>query len=295
MTKYLSPVQALWASLFITAFYPISGKMANGYVSPGILLLLSSLVCFLVFLPWLIKTNQLKALFKPQNAKSLMAIGLFNTALPFLCAFVALLYTMPSNAAILNQTELIYSLILSWIFLGERPNKKQLFGTALLLIGVIIILMQNRFTPMWKGDIIVLSSVWLYQVGHIFAKKMPKDLSPEFITAGRAFYGAIFLIPLTYLLTFMNVPVLVKPALKSFLIILYLGAIFNTFGNMFWYRAIRNMDLSKATAVILSYPVFTYMISVVLGMENLSAWHITGLCFALSGAYLLTRVIRGKN
>ena len=40
MTKYLSPVQALWASLFITAFYPISGKMANGYVSPGILLLL---------------------------------------------------------------------------------------------------------------------------------------------------------------------------------------------------------------------------------------------------------------
>ena len=87
----------------------------------------------------------------------------------------------------------------------------------------------------------------------------------------------------------------VKPVLKSFLIILYLGAIFNTFGNMFWYRAIRNMDLAKATAVILSYPVFTYMISVALGMEKIAAWQIAGLCFALSGAYLLTRVIRGKN
>ena len=295
MTKYLSPVQALWASLFITAFYPIAGKMAKGFVSPGILLFLSSVICFCVFVPWLIRTKQLKELFKPQNAKGLMAIGLFNTALPFLCAFIALLWTTPSNAAVLNQTELIYSLVLSWIFLGEKPNKKQLIGTALLLTGVIIILMQNRFTPKWRGDIIVLSSVWIYQVGHIFAKKMPKDLSPEFITAGRAFYGALFLIPLTFLLTFIGMPVVVKPVLKSFLIILYLGAIFNTFGNMFWYRAIRNMDLSKATAVILSYPVFTYIISVALGMEKIAAWQIAGLAFALSGAYLLTRVIRGKK
>ncbi|MBQ4493074.1 MAG: EamA family transporter [Elusimicrobiaceae bacterium] len=295
MTSYLSPVQALWVSLFITAFYPIAGKMAVGFISPGMLLFLGALVCFIVCLPWLIKTKQLKELFNFKKAKYLMAVGLFNTALPFLCMFIALLYTTPSNASILNQTELLYSLILTWIFLGERPNKTQLLGSALLLTGVIIILMQNRWTPQWKGDIIVISSVWLYQVGHIFAKKMPKEFSPEFITAGRAFYGALFLIPLTYALTFIGLPIVFKPVLKSFLIILYLGAIFNTFGNMFWYRAIRNMDLSKATAVILSYPVFTYLISVCLGMDKISILQISGLAFAFSGAYLLTRVIRGKH
>lgn len=295
MTKYLSPVQALWVSLFITAFYPICGKMAVGFVSPGILLFLGALLCFLICLPWLIKTNQLKEVFNPKKAKFLMAVGLFNTALPFLCMFVALLYTTPSNASILNQTELLYSLILTWIFLGERPNKKQLLGSALLIAGVIIILMQNRFTPQWKGDIIVISSVWLYQVGHIFAKKMPKELSPEFIAAGRAFYGALWMIPLTYLLTFIGLPIVVKPALKSLIVIFYMGAIFNTFGNIFWYKAIRNMDLSKATAVMLSYPVFTFIISVVLGMDQISCYKIAGLVLAFSGAYLLTRVIRGKN
>ena len=50
--------------------------------------------------------------------------------------------------------------------------------------------------------------------------ELAKNLSPEFITAGRAFYGAIFLIPLTYLLTFIGVPMVVKPVLKSFLIII---------------------------------------------------------------------------
>ena len=295
MTSYFSPVQALWTSLFITAFYPIFGKMAVGFISPSMLLFLGAFICFIVFLPWLIKTKQLKELFNPKIYKSLIAVGLFNTALPFLCMFIALLWTTPSNAAILNQTELLYSFILSWIFLGERPNRKQLFGSALLLTGVIIILLQNSFTPKWRGDIIVLSSVWLYQVGHIFAKKLPKHLTPEFITAARAFYGMLWMIPLSFLLTFIGLPMAFKPVLKSFLIILYFGAIFHTFGNMFWYRAIRNMDLSKATAVILSYPVFTYLISVSLGMDKISPWQIAGLAFALSGAYLLTRIIRGKK
>lgn len=295
MTSYFSPVQALWASLFITAFYPIAGKSAVGLISPSMLLFLGAFICFLLFLPYLVKTNQLRELFNPKMVKSLMAIGLFNTALPFLCMFIALLYTTPSNAAILNQTELLYSLVLAWLFLGEKPSKKQLFGSALLLTGVIIILLQNRFSPKWRGDIIVLSSVWLFQVGHIFAKRLPKDLSPEFITAARAFYGMLWIIPISFLLSFINLPIFLKPTLKSFLIILYMGGIFHTFGNMFWYRAIRNMDLSKATAVILSYPVFTYLISVALGMENITAWQIAGLAFALSGAYLLTRVIRGKK
>lgn len=295
MTKYLSPLQALWVSLFITAFYPIVGKSAKGFVSPSMLVFCGALLCFLICLPWLIKTKQLKELFAPRMVKSLIAIGLFNTALPFLCIFIALLYTTPSNAAILNQTELIYSLILTWIFLGERPSKKQLIGSALLLGGVIIVLLQNRFSPKWRGDIIVLSSVWVFQVGHIFAKKLPKDLTPEFISAARAFYGALWMIPFSFLLSFIDLPIFLKPTLKSFLILFYMGAIFHTLGNMTWYRAIRNMDVSKATAVILSYPVFTYLISVALGMDKITSYQIAGLFFALSGAYLLTRDIRGKN
>ena len=76
MTKYLSPVQALWISLFITAFYPICGKMAVGYVSPGILLFLGALLCFLICLSWLIKTNQLKEVFNPKKAKFLIKVSI---------------------------------------------------------------------------------------------------------------------------------------------------------------------------------------------------------------------------
>ena len=50
------------------------------------------------------------------------------------------------------------------------------------------------------------------------------------------------------------------------------------------------MPLAKATAVILSYPVFTYVISVAVGFDEIRLYQICGLVLALSGAYMVTLV-----
>ena len=75
-----------------------------------------------------------------------------------------------------------------------------------------------------------------------------------------------------------------------------MSAIINYFlGNSYWYQAIRNMDLSKATAIILSYPVMTYVLSVALGQDRITLAKVVGMILAVGGAYIVTGIVKTKG
>ncbi len=55
------------------------------------------------------------------------------------------------------------------------------------------------------------------------------------------------------------------------------------------------MDLSKATAIILSYPVITFVLSVLLGEDSFSISKIIGMVLAIGGAYIVTMSAKKKS
>ena len=222
-------------------------------------------------------------------------VGLFGSGLPFLCMFIALNYTTPANAAILNQSEAVYSLILSALLLKERPDKKQIFGTALVIIGVISILVCAGISIRLKGDLIVLGTVWMFQVSHITAKKLPDDLPEGLITCARVVYAFLCFLPLAAVLNFCGLPFYCKNSVKGIGTVIFIAVFINTASNILWYRAIRNMSLAKATAIIQTYPVFTYLISVAAGYDKFRALQIFGLVLAMGGAYMVTNTIRKET
>jgi drug/metabolite transporter (DMT)-like permease len=292
----VTPVRALWFSVFVTASYPVAGKLAAGYVSPSIMVLSGAFIAVLCFAPWLTKNKLWGEYFKKETFLPFCFMGLFGTALPFLGMLIALLYTTPANAAILNQTEIIYSLIISAVFLKERPTALQLFGTLLIISGVICIISGDGFSVRWKGDLIVAGVVWMFQVSHAFAKKLPAHLKPAQLSAGRAMSAFVWSVPIALILNAFSFDVKTFVfGWRALAVIFYLGVINYSLSNALWYKAIRNMHLSKATAVMMSYPVFTYLISVLCGTDKLTAGKTTGLILALCGAYLVTNIIRGKQ
>ncbi|MDR0645828.1 MAG: DMT family transporter [Elusimicrobiota bacterium] len=294
--NFISPVQALWISVFVTSVYPVAGKFAVGIISPSLLMISATAAAVLFFAPWLTKNKMWGRYFKKDVFFSFCMIGLFGTALPYLCFFIALKYTTPANAAILNQIEVVYSLILTSIFLRERPSPKQLSGTTFVICGVLLILFANNFSIMWRGDLIILCSVWMFQASHIFAKKLPKNLPPQFISAGRAMFACVWSAPSALVLSNFDFDVLTfNFGWKLFLIVLYMGVVNYAAGNACWYKAIRNMDLSKATGVILCYPAITYIISAFSGFDGFNFKQIAGLILAFFGAYLITNIIKRKK
>ena len=286
----LSPNQALWLALFITAGSPIAGKFTVGYLSPSFILLFGTLTTLLIYAPWLTKNKLWGKFFAKDIRNKLSVMGLFGTALPFLLLLIALRWTTPSNSAILNQAESVYSIIFAILFLKEKPLLKQLLGTFLIVAGAVLILAVNGYTPMWKGDLLVLGTVWMFQVSHIAAKKLPADISVDFITAARGFYGFIWSAVIAVIGLPLGMDISFKMSAPAFISLLYIAVFVYTLRNKFWYEAIRNMPLAKATAVILSYPVFTYIISVAVGFDKIQIYQVCGLILALSGAYMVTLV-----
>ncbi|MBP5429538.1 MAG: DMT family transporter [Elusimicrobiaceae bacterium] len=290
------PVYAVWLAWLATSINVVISKLAVPYVTSALFLFFACLIATLCFRIYFGNNDEWEKLFRKDVWPLALGMGTVGTALPMTIFMVALNYTSPVNAAIANQFEIIYSLILSAIILKERPTLKQIGGSMLILLGVGMIVLEGGTTLQAKGDLMVIGCLWMYQVSHIFAKKLPTDLSPQTIAAARAFYAMPALGILCLVLAFVQGPLQFEANVPTLWIILLSSALINYFlGNSYWYQAIRNMDLSKATAIILSYPVMTYVLSVAFGQDRVTLIKIIGMILAIGGAYIVTGIVKGAK
>lgn len=291
----ISPLIAIWIAWFATAANLVIGKAAVPYVTSALFLLLACLAAGVLFLPYLLKNNCWKILTNRKVWPQCLAMGTFGTALPMTVFMIALNYTTPVNGSILNQFEIIYSLVLSYLILKERPTLRQIWGSVLIILGVGMLLWQAGISLQLKGDLMIIGCLWMFQLSHIFAKKLPAHMEPQLIAAARALFAVPALAVLVVYLALFQGPLMFESnaTLWSTLI---LCAFVNYFlGNTYWYRAIRNMDLGKATAIILSYPVMTFILSVCLGQDTISIYKVLGLILAVGGAYVVTGIVKQQG
>lgn len=287
----MSPLSSLWLSWVITASFPIVAHVGVAGISPVVLAWLAALLGVCYFLPWLIKSGSWKEPLSRKTFWTLAGMGATGTAFPVIIYCAALEYTTPANAAILGQIEVVYSLILARLFLGEKPVAAQLAGTLLVLAGTCLIIFNERFSPRWTGDVLIIAVGWFYQTSHVLAKRLPPECSPRFIAAGRALFGFLTLTPIMAgSLLFSSQRF--NPGATALAALFFQGLILTGFNNVLWYTAIRNMDLAKATAIILSYPVMTIIFSWSLGRETIHGYQLLGLGLALAGAYMVTLLVK---
>lgn len=292
----ISPITAIWMAWFITALNLVVCKIAVPYISSPLFIFISCALSVVCFLPYLLKTGHWRTLCDKKVWPACLAMGTFGTALPMTIFLFALRFTTPTNAAILNQFEIIYSLILTAILLKERPTLRQLLGSALIVSGVILILWQAGLSLQLKGDLLIIGCVWMYQISHIFAKKLPPQLPPALIAAARALFALPALAVLLFVLRIGQGPLLFSSNWTVWGILLFSAIANYTLGNTWWYHAIRNMDLSKATAIILSYPVMTCLLSLLFRQDSFSYFKLGGMLLAIGGAYIVTCAARkGEN
>jgi drug/metabolite transporter (DMT)-like permease len=200
----------------------------------------------------------------------------------------ALNYTTPVNAVILAQIEVFYSVLLSARFLGERPTLKQSLASLLVVAGTALIVLHDLRSPRWRGDLMILATPWMYQVSHVFSKKLPPDLDAMTLSGGRVFYGLITMLPLAAWSLWRGASWSWEtPALG---LLLAQGLLMSSLNFVLWYVAIRGMELAKATTMLLSYPALTLVFSWGLGREQIRAVQIAGLACTFAGALWTARL-----
>lgn len=290
-----SPLAAAWICWAIVGLSPVMGKYAVGVISPVLLVFFGTIIGIFYFTPWITKNHKWGELLNPKTYGKFLFIGTFGTALPFTIFLIALHYTTPGNAAILQQSELLYSLLFALIFLKEIPTKHQLAGSALIVLGVLIILLKAQYTPRWTGDLLIVGSTWMLQAGSTVAKKLPKELDYRVIGMARNLFALPALIVILGVVFYLHEPVTLKANLKMFTVLGYTGLLKYGLAMVVWYKAIRALDLSKVTAIYLSYPVLSLIISTVLGMDTPTLSQLLGLVITSAGAYWVSLTVKREG
>ena len=288
------PFAALVVDWVLTALWPLVGASGLRHYS-GIVFMWAGLVIGLAALsPWLLARGRWRRMLSRDAAPSLLAMG-FLSGLSTTIYILALNYTTPVNAVILAQIEVLYSALLSAHFLDERLTLKQSLASVLVVAGTALIVLHDLRSPRWRGDLMILATPWMYQVSHIFSKKLPRDLDALTLSGGRVLYGLLAMSPLFVWSLLRGGAWSWEPA--ALRILMVQGLLMSSANFVLWYVAIRGMPLSKATTMLLSYPALTLVFSWGLGREQIRAVQIAGLACTFAGALWTARLslARGEN
>ncbi len=281
------PLAALVADWMLTALWPLVGASGLRYYS-GIAFLWAGLAIGLVVLsPWLVARGRWSRVLSRDAAPALLAMGFFS-GLATAIYLAALHYTAPVNAVILAQIEVLYSALLSARFLGERPTLKQSLASLCVVGGTALIVLHDVRSPRWRGDLMILATPWMYQLSHVFSKRLPPDLDALTLSGGRVFYGLLATLPLCAWSLLRGGAWSWAP--EALRILVLQGVLMSSINFVLWYVAIRGMPLSKATTMLLSYPALTLAFSWGLGREPIRAVQLAGLACTFAGALWTARL-----
>lgn len=290
----MNPLLAAWLCWAVVGLSPVVGRYAAPLIHPVLLVFLGSLLAGASFAPYLTKKAQWGVLLAKENRLPFLFIGTFGTAFSFSILLWALHFTTPANAAILQQSELIYSLLIAFLFLKEVPSRGQIGASLLILAGSVLILLKEPYSARWTGDLMIIGSTWMLQAASCVAKKLSARVDPCVIAAARNFY-ALPALGGILLYVFVRGGLYFQPDLTSASIIFYTGIFKYALAMIWWYYAIHKLHLAKVTAIYLSYPVLSFVLSILLGLEKPYFYQFAGLAFTLAGAYCLTRITQKEQ
>jgi len=286
MIRAYSSLLFFW---LIIGFAPIIGGVSVSVIDNILLVFCASIMGFLYFVPYLLKNKSFGLLFKKNNFLPFLLIANFGSALPFCCLLYALKFTTPANTAILNQFELLYSFVFSIIFLKEKVTFKQMLASLLIVCGGVVLMAGSVKNINIKGDLIVILSVWMFQVSHIAAKKLSANIPCQVLAAAKNLYA----LPLLAVLLLMySGDIFIKPCAALYSVLFYMGFIRYGLSYLLWFWAINKLDLAKVTAMALSYPALTLVLSCIFGYDKLTLYNTCGLILSMFGALWLSRCLR---
>ncbi|AOT70736.1 DMT family transporter [Geosporobacter ferrireducens] len=224
---------------------------------------------------------------------ALVVLGLLGFVGYNMVLYSALDYTSSTNAALVSALGPGMIAIFSLYMLKEKISKIQVSGIGVSLIGVLAVLTGGNLTRVFqtaynRGDLLMLAAVLMWTLYSVMGKQL-KEVPPITATAVSAFLSAIMMAP------FAIVQGIDMGNISSLAIIgiLYM-IIFPSVGSfVFWNMSVREIGATQAGIFLNLIPVFTALISWILG-EPVTASQFGGGLLVFIGVYLTTGMLERR-
>jgi len=269
----------------IGAGQPVITRWGAVHLDP--LLFCTSAVVFasICTIPVLYFSGELRMIVDPRYRARLFMMSMAGTVMTSLTLTYGLTRIDAIAGVLLLQTEPVYSLILSTIFVGERPSGRQMLATATILVGIGSVFAGGSFSPLWAAALVFTTPLF-WQTSHVLGLKLMPPLTPISVTGGRFFYAAIIL---TVMLLIFRRGSLVQLADPTSLGVIAVTGLFIYFlSALTWFGAINRLSLAWVTALVVpGIPILSILFAVMFLGEHATTREAIGILISVSGVLAL--------
>ena len=225
--------------------------------------------------------------------KLTFAVGVLNSAIPFVCFTYALLSITTGLSAILNATVPLFGALIAWLWLKDRPSSSRMVGLAVGFVGVSMLAWDKAsFKPDASGAttgwavLAVLFACLCYGAAASVAKRYMRGL-PSLVSATGSQIGAsLALLPLTVCYWPAQ-----SPSLRAWGSVLVLGVVCTGLAYILYFRLIERAGPARALSVTFAIPAFAVLYGVLLLGESITAWMVVCAAVIIAGTMLSTGLV----
>ena len=231
----------------------------------------------LVTLPWLLPM--------PRPAWRTVIIGLAMGAGSFGLMFVALRWASPSEAAIVVQSSVPMTTLLSVWLLGERIHWRRGLGIALALAGVLVVVWQPGFAVS-AGMGFLLAAAFCGSLGAVLMKQMD-DIAPLRFQAWVGLTGLVLLVPLSALIEPQGYQAAAAAGWHFIAAVFWSALVVSVFAHSAYYLLIGRYEANLIAPLTLMTPIVTIALGVAITGDYIDARMALGSAVALLGVLLV--------
>jgi len=222
--------------------------------------------------------------------RSLLVVGLLNSALPFSLLAFSSLFLPAGTTAILNGTVPFFGVAVASIWLREPLSASRIVGLVLGFGGVVVLvgLRGTAITPeIWLAIATGLCAALMYAIAAPFIHLTLRGVPSLVIATGSQLCAAICLLPL---LPFTQ-PVM-PPSRPTVLAVFGLAILSTSLAYILYFRLIHSIGSTRALTVAYLIPLFAMLWGALLLQEAITVSMVAGSGLILLGTAIANQVIR---
>lgn len=228
-------------------------------------------------LPWLLPM--------PRPAWRIIVLGILIGGGNFALMFIALYWVSASEAAIVVQSSVPMTTLLSIVMLGEKIRWRRWLGISLAFGGVLIVMYQPGFR-ISAGMLLLLASAFCGSLGAVMMKQMD-SITPLQFQAWVALTGIFAIAPFSLMFEPHALQSTMAAGWPVLAALLYSALITSIFAHTAYYFLIGKYEANLVAALTLMTPLITLALGSILIDDPIDAKMIVGTVIALSGVLII--------
>jgi drug/metabolite transporter (DMT)-like permease len=211
-----------------------------------------------------------------------LAIGLVNSAAPFLLYAYSALHLSVGLMAVINATSPMWGALLSSLVLKDRLTARRSAGLVLGIAGVALV-SGPQAASAWLAIAACLGAAFCYGLAGIVLRLAARDTTARGMAVGTQTMAGLLLLPLL-----LTAPAAVPPA-GVIASVLAIGIVCSGVAYVMYFRLIADIGATRALTVTYLIPMFGVLWGALFLGEPLTLTMLLGALIVIAGTVLVLR------